>query len=68
MPAETDVLTATVIAPSVMQAEAVTKTLLISGSAAGMGWLQSQPSFAAMLVLEDGECLYSENMENYLLR
>lgn len=65
-PAETDVLTATVIAPNVMQAEAVTKTLLIIGSDAALHWLDAHPNFAALLVLEDGQVLTSKNIENYL--
>ena len=68
LPAETDVLTATVVAPLVTEAEAAAKTLLISGSAAGMEWLDAHPTLAALLVLEDGQCLYSENMEIYLSR
>ena len=65
-PAETDILTATVIAPTVMQAEAVTKTLLILGSDNALHWLDAQPEFAALLVLEDGRVITSETFENYL--
>jgi thiamine biosynthesis lipoprotein len=68
LPAETDVLTATVVAPSVTEAEAAAKTLLISGSAAGMQWLAARPHLSAMLVLEDGVCLYSETMATFLSR
>lgn len=65
-PAETDVLTATVIAPNVMQAEAVTKTLLILGSNNALHWLDAHPELAALLVLEDGQVLTSKNFEEYL--
>jgi thiamine biosynthesis lipoprotein len=68
LPAETDVLTATVVAPTVTEAEAAAKTVLISGATAGMEWLSANPSLAAMLVLEDGDCLYSGTMEIYLSR
>ncbi len=68
LPAETDVLTATVIAPSVTEAEAVAKMIMISGSSAGLEWLDANPSLAAMLVLEDGNCLYSKTMEIYVSR
>ena len=66
LPAETDVLTATAIASSVMQAEAVAKTLLILGSENALFWLESHPEFAALLVLEDGQVQTSENLETYL--
>lgn len=65
-PAETDVLTATVVAPSVIEAELVAKTILISGSQTGMNWLEENPQLAGMLVLESGEVLYSRTMEKYL--
>lgn len=68
MPAETDVLTATVIAPSVTLAEAATKTILISGSFAGLEWLEDQSEFAALLVLDDGQMVYTDNMEKYFTR
>ncbi|PKN94282.1 MAG: FAD:protein FMN transferase [Chloroflexi bacterium HGW-Chloroflexi-6] len=67
-PAETDVLTATVIAPSVIQAEMTAKTCLILGSQNGLDWLETDPSLAGMLVLEDGQRLYSNKFENYLWR
>ena len=66
LPAETDVLTATVIAQTVMQAEAVAKTLLILGSDNALLWLDTHPEFEALLVLEDGQVLTSENIEKYL--
>ena len=67
-PAETDVLTATVIAPSVIQAETAAKTCLILGSQDGLVWLEADPALAGMLVLEDGQCLYSNHFENHLWR
>ncbi len=65
-PAQTDVLTATAIAPTVMQAETVAKTLLILGSENALFWLDAHPEFDALLVLEDGQRLMSENFEKYL--
>ena len=64
--AETDVLTATVIAPNVMQAEAVTKTLLILGSENAFHWLDAHLEFAALLILEDGQVITTRNFEEYL--
>ena len=66
LPAETDVLTATVIAPTVMQAEAVAKTLLILGSENAIFWLNAHPEFDALLVLDDGQAVTSSNFEHYL--
>jgi thiamine biosynthesis lipoprotein len=65
-PAETDLLTVTVIAPNVMQAEAAAKAAFILGSRLGMGWIEAHPDFAALFILDNGELLYSQKMEEYL--
>jgi FAD:protein FMN transferase len=65
-PAETDVLTATVIAPDAMQAEAMAKAVLIAGSAAGIAWLDEGDQFAGLLILGDGRRLDSRNLARYL--
>lgn len=65
-PADTDVLTATVIASNAVLAETAAKTALILGSQAGGQWLQSHPSFAGLLVLEDRSYIYTRNFEQYL--
>ncbi|MGZ6316098.1 MAG: FAD:protein FMN transferase [Anaerolineales bacterium] len=66
LPAETDILTATVIAPSSLLAEALAKAVLISGSQDGMAWLDSDDRLAGLLVLENGQRLYSRNIGRYL--
>lgn len=66
LPAKTDILTATIVAPTVMEAEQAAKACLIKGSQAGLGWIEAQPQLAALLVLEDGQRLYSQTMQNYL--
>ena len=66
LPAETDALTATVIAPSSIQAEWAAKTSLLLGSQAGLDWLNSDLELAGMLVLEDGQCVYSRAFEKYI--
>jgi thiamine biosynthesis lipoprotein len=66
MPAQTDVLTATVIAPSAVEAEMAAKVALISGSETGLAWIESNPVLAGMLVLKDGQYLYSERISEYL--
>jgi thiamine biosynthesis lipoprotein len=65
LPSETDILTATVIAPTVMQAEAMAKAIMISGSQAGISWLDSDETLAGLLVLENGERVHSRNLRNY---
>jgi thiamine biosynthesis lipoprotein len=65
-PAETDVLTVTVIAPNVMQAEAAAKAAFIQGSRPGLEWIEAHPEFAALFILDDGRMIYSQKMEDYL--
>jgi thiamine biosynthesis lipoprotein len=65
-PAKTDVLTATVIASDVLQAETAAKTALILGSQEGIDWLRTQPFLAGLVVLEDGRYIYTRNFEDYM--
>jgi thiamine biosynthesis lipoprotein len=67
-PAQTDVISATIVASNVMDAEMAAKITLISGSQSGMAWLEGNPAFAGLLVLENGTRLYSQRMANYLWR
>jgi len=53
-PADTDVLTATVLADDVMHAEAYAKTALILGSVEGSQWLDLQRDIQYLLMLENG--------------
>jgi thiamine biosynthesis lipoprotein len=64
-PAETDVLAASVVAPSALQAEISAKAILILGSRAGMAWLAARPQLAGLLVLEDGRVLVSRRLSAY---
>jgi thiamine biosynthesis lipoprotein len=68
LPAQSDVLAATVVAPTVMEAEAAAKAVLILGSQTGLDWLESDSGLAGVLVLENGKYVYSQNMEKYLWR
>ena len=68
LPADSDVLAATVVAPTVMEAEAAAKAVLILGSQAGLEWLEADSGLAGVLVLENGYYIYSQNMEKYLWR
>jgi thiamine biosynthesis lipoprotein len=65
-PAETDLLTVTVIAPDVMRAEAAAKAVFILGSSLGLEWIEAHPEFAALFILDNGELIYSQKMEEYL--
>ena len=65
LPAVTDVLSATVIAPTVMEAEAAAKTALISGSQAGLEQLEAHPALAGLLVLENGQQYRTTNFSAY---
>ena len=65
-PAETDVVHATVVAPTAVEAEAAAKSVLIRGSADGLGWLESHPELAGLLILESGEILYSQAIMEFL--
>jgi len=62
-PAETDLLTVTVIAPNVMEAEAAAKAAFILGSRAGLEWIEARPELAGVFILDNGEMLYSKRME-----
>ena len=65
-PAETDLLTVTVIAPNVMEAEAAAKASFILGSRAGLEWIEARPEYAGVFILDNGEMYYSKNMDTYL--
>jgi len=65
-PAETDLLTVTVIAPNVMEAEAAAKAAFILGSQIGMEWLESHSDYAGVFILDNGEVIYSQSMDQYL--
>jgi thiamine biosynthesis lipoprotein len=68
LPAESDVLAATVIAPDTLLAEAAAKAVVIAGSRSGLDWLEADPALAGVLVLQSGERLYSRRMQTHLWR
>ncbi|MBL8102315.1 MAG: FAD:protein FMN transferase [Anaerolineales bacterium] len=65
-PAETDLLRVTVIAPTVMEAEAAAKTVFILGCKNGLEWIEDHSDLAAVLILESGEIIHSQRMQSYL--
>lgn len=66
-PARTDVVTATVIAPSALIADVAAKTALIMGSRRAVRWLD-QKNLGALLVLEDGRVDVTTRFEQHLWR
>jgi thiamine biosynthesis lipoprotein len=68
LPADTDLLTVTVVAPDAVRAEAAAKAVLILGSRTGLDWLESDPALAGILVLQTGETHYSHRMQSFLWR
>lgn len=67
-PAYTDIMTASVIAPSAQTAEMAAKTVFLSGSLRGLEWLEGRLELAGLVVLENGEVLQSRRWQNYVLR
>jgi len=69
LPALTDVLTATIIAPSTVLAESAAKAVLILGGAQGLDWLaQQHNNLAGLLILEDGSSMATENFSNFFIK
>ena len=64
-PADTDVLSVTVVAPSTREAEVAAKAALILGSRDGMAWVEVRPQLAALAVLEGGRVLRSTRWQEY---
>jgi len=67
LPAATDVMCATVIAPTILQAEVAAKVVLVLGSVRGLEWLAARPWSAALLILEDGTIMTNEPMERFII-
>lgn len=59
-------LTATVIASTVMEAEMAAKMILIQGSESGKEWLEHQPGLQGLLILENGTLLPSRGWNDHL--
>ncbi len=63
-PAQTDVLTASAIAPDAVSAEVAAKAMLILGSERGLNWVEWR-GWSALLVLEDGAVIRSNRFSQY---
>jgi thiamine biosynthesis lipoprotein len=68
LPAKTDILSATIVAATVMDAEMSAKTVFILGSTKGLSWLEKQAGLAGFLVLESGKTLQTCNMAQFMWR
>jgi len=64
--AASDVISATVVAPTAVEAEAAAKSVLILGSVDGLAWLEANSNLAALLILENGLIAYSQRISQYL--
>jgi thiamine biosynthesis lipoprotein len=64
-PANTDIVSATVVAPTTCVAEMAAKMVLILGSQAGLAWLETQPDMAGLLVCEDETVHRSKRLKHY---
>jgi thiamine biosynthesis lipoprotein len=58
----TDVLAATIIAPSVLEAETAAKTTFILGSQVGSQWLKLHPEFSGIFILDDKTIITNKKM------
>ncbi len=68
LPAETDILTTTIIAPTVMQAEAAAKAALIMGSIDGLDFIDEQPDLAGLFILDNGEIIFNQHIQEFIWR
>ena len=65
LPAESDVVSVTIVAPNAVEAETAAKSVLIRGSVEGLAWLESK-NLAGLIILENGTILYSQRINEYL--
>jgi thiamine biosynthesis lipoprotein len=65
-PVNTDLLAATVVAPTACMAEIGAKVALLLGGARGLEWLEARPSLAGLLVFECGKIAHSRRLEHHL--
>ena len=67
-PAETDLLSVTVVGSTVMEAETAAKVVLILGSREGLAWLKNQPGLEGLLILQDRQQIKTKKLSTYLWR
>jgi len=54
----------TVIAPNVMQADALATAVFVMGAEKGLAWINTLPEVEALVVLEDGKLQFSSGFRN----
>lgn len=67
-PAETEILTSSVIADTVMEAEAAAKVLFIHGLEDDDAWLSEHPNLSALQVMDDGSLRATKTMQTHFWR
>lgn len=67
-PAATDLLSVTVVAPNLLEAEMAAKTILLLGAESGVRWLSTRPKLAGLLVGIDGRIVRTPTLEDYRWR
>jgi FAD:protein FMN transferase len=67
LPAQTDVVSATVIHPHAPTAEVYAKAILLLGSEAGLAWINQQWEHAALVVRNDGAVLATDSFQKFIL-
>lgn len=67
LPADTDVVQATVVAGSALEAEALAKAAVIAGSEDGLRLLEGNRARAAFLLLRDGDLVAPPDAERWLV-
>ena len=65
-PSDSDVVRASVIAPSLLEADVAARTLVILGYADGMRWLAGLPNHACLMHLTDGTTTMDPRWDDYL--
>jgi len=65
-PSQSDVVRASVIAPTLVMADVVARTLMILGQHAGFAWLAMHPECAALLHCNDGQTVTSPTWHRHL--
>jgi thiamine biosynthesis lipoprotein len=65
-PAQSDLLSVTVIHPDAVLAEGYAKAVLLRGSKDGLAWLAQQPDAAGLAFDHEGRVLASESFQPYL--
>ncbi len=62
-PSNSDLLTATVIAPTTVEAEVYAKTVFLLGSQAGLDFIDQHPTLAGSVIAADGAVRLSHSMQ-----